>query len=219
VSYGEADGCWESELLSVGAEVDAADIYVTDSEGMCVPGQDLYYDRFFEVGPAADLADLPPMTLSHEGDTRLVQMYYESGGTYLYGTGSAWDSDYETTCYPQTVAGTLYCVPDQIFTLVAGHSTFSDDACTSPIVYTQESTCYETVIPQLIGQRAEGGTMCESPGFAALYSVVPWEGDVIYQSFEDGTCLETPLADGAIYFAQGEELDPAEVLVEVTLDE
>src|SRR5690606_15536265 len=174
--------------------------------------EDSYYHQFFERGEALSHDDVPQLARNHEGTTRLVVEVYENAGSTVMPTTNIWDTALETYCYPQSIAGTTYCVPSNTYSMNPTPTWFADDACTIQLEYYSESPCYEHTLSMV--SRWAGDSVCGSQELQAIFEVEYYEGDVVYVlNGED--CVEEPAEENVIYFMAGEELDPDEVLVEV----
>ena len=214
MAYSQVNECWETELLEVGNQVDELH---SITEEMCAPAAESYYHAFYEVGEALEVAELPVIELSHEGGSRLVRETYLREGMQVYSTNNIWDTSLSEYCYPRVINGTTYCLPNGTAEMGPTGSWFADDACTEPLQYYTESECYENAIFMIATWSEQGA--CAATELDRLYSVEVHDEDVIYVIGPEGDCVEEPAVEDAIYFKAGDELDPSEVLAELSLDE
>lgn len=212
-SYSQVDECWETELFEVGSKVDDADVHRITGD-VCEPLEDPYYSGYYEVGAAVDTSKLPHIELSPEGETRLVRATYRSDGASVYPSTMIWDTTFDSYCYPRVIDGKTYCVPSGTYEMNLNGSWFADDACTVRLEYVTESPCYEYEIA-MIGTWSEL-VSCGIGQLDAIHSVEIYEEDVVYVVGPEGDCVEEPIQEDAIYFMAGDELDPDEILVEIS---
>jgi hypothetical protein len=214
MGYSQVGECWETELFEVGPQVDQLHAMTDD---MCAPAVDSYYNAFVEVGGALDLTELPVIELSHEGGTRLVRETYVREGTPVYPTNNLWDTSLNEYCYPRLINGTTYCLPNGTIEMGSTGSWFADDACTEQLQYYIESECSDSSVIMVATWSEQGA--CEAIELDAIYSAEVHNEDVIYIIGPEGDCVEEPAIEDAIYVKAGDELDPSEVLAELSLDD
>src|SRR5690606_26591898 len=197
-------------------KLDLSDIHLMNT-GTCEPVENSYYSSYFALSDELDTSTLPSFELANLGDTRLVTQAYVSEGAVVYPTTNVYDTSLETYCSPRAIDGTTYCVPQGTYEMGPNGNWFADDACSVHVEYYIPSECYDYSLSMIATWSDQSS--CGTTELDALYSVEIHQSDTIYVIGPEGDCVEEPVQENAIYFKAGDELDPSEILVELTLSE